>query len=47
MENVFNIMDEMVSGGFICDVALGYLKRTIYSLNSSRQYTTAANTMKV
>lgn len=44
--NVFNIMDEMVSGGFICAVALGYLRETIYSLNSPKEYTAASNTHK-
>lgn len=46
INNAFNIMDEMVSGGFICAAALGHLKETIYSLNSPKKYTAASNTHK-
>lgn len=38
IKDTFNIMDDMVSGGFICGIALKYLKETINSFNSYDQY---------
>ncbi|MFL0196657.1 HD-GYP domain-containing protein [Clostridium sp. WILCCON 0269] len=44
-ESVFKMMDEMVSGGFICGMALKHLKETIFSLNlnSYDQYIAVAD----
>ncbi|OAA92951.1 HD-GYP domain-containing protein [Clostridium coskatii] len=37
-EKAFNIMDEMVSGGFICDHALNHLKEAISNLSNLGSY---------